>query len=59
MKNGTVSASHNIDWTIDPFNRTHETNPGTYVWFGMWKGPFKNADEAKWAYREWSHEMNS
>jgi hypothetical protein len=55
-KNGTVRHSKDIDWDHDPFKRTHETNPGFYVWFGLWKGPFDSINDATQAYREWAWE---
>lgn len=57
MKDGTIRYSDKIDfhWAIF-FNRSHKTEPGFYVWFGMWKGPFDTANKAKDAYREWAWE---
>ena len=55
-KDGTILNSKEIDFTGDYFNRSHATDPGFYVYFGMWKGPFESAEEAKNAYREWAWE---
>lgn len=56
VKNGTVKNSADIDFTGDFFHRTHASDPGVYVFFGMWKGPFADAQTAKAAYREWAWE---
>lgn len=56
IKNGTIRRSCKIDFTGDLFNRSHKTDPGHYVMFGIWKGPFQTEQEARDAYREWSWE---
>jgi len=55
-KSGTVLPAEDIDFTNDLFKRTAETDPGYYVYWGMWKGPFPTADDATEAYREWRFE---
>lgn len=56
IKNGTVKHSSNVDFSGDVFKRSHDYNPGFYVFFHMWKGPFDSAEQAKEAYREWAWE---
>lgn len=56
IKNGIVKPSDQIDFADDFFKRSHATDPGYYVWFGMWKGPFKSHQDARDAYREWNWE---
>lgn len=53
---GVVRHSREIDFTGDLFKRSHADNPGYYVYFGMWKGPFETEELAKSAYREWCFE---
>jgi hypothetical protein len=53
MKDGTIKQSKDIDFTGDFFKRTHATDPGWYVKYGMWKGPFTSKELALDAYREW------
>jgi hypothetical protein len=57
VKDGTVKYSSEIDFSGDLFKRSHETRPGFYVFFGMWKGPFESAYLATEAYREWAWEL--
>lgn len=56
MRNGTVKHSSDRDFSQDIFRWTHQTDPGYYVYFGMWKSPFASAEQAKTAYREWAWE---
>jgi hypothetical protein len=57
IKDGTIKQAHEIDWTNDWFKRGPDTHPGYFVYFGMWKGPFRTAEEAKDAWKEWRWEM--
>ena len=57
IKDGTLKHSSEIDFTGDIFERTHAQDPGFYIMFGFWKGPFDKAEDAKDAYREWVWEM--
>ena len=59
IKDGTVRDASDIDWTSDYFNRTANSDPGFYVYFGMWKGPFDNQSDATEAYREWDWERRN
>ena len=56
MKNGTVKHSSKFTLTVDN-NPQYDRKPGFYVWFGMWKGPFTSAENAKSAYNEWAWEL--
>ena len=57
IKDGKISHSKDIDFTGDLFKRSAEKDPGYYVMFGMWKGPFASAEEARSAYSEWAFEL--
>jgi hypothetical protein len=59
MKNGTIKHSDDIDFTGDVFKRTSEKDPGWYVMFGFWKGPFESKEAAQDAYREWAWEAKN
>lgn len=56
FRDGTVREAAEIDFTGDLFKRTAEKNPGWYVHFGTWKGPFPSKELAEDAYREWRFE---
>lgn len=70
MKNGTVKHSKDIDFVTDERETAERykkiginwpvdesvREAGFYVYFGMWKGPFNDAELAKSAYREWAWE---
>lgn len=56
FRDGTIKEASEIDFTNDWFKRTAEKNPGWYVFYGMWKGPFPSKDLAKEAYQEWRFE---
>lgn len=56
MRNGTVKHSRDIDFSQDWFWKNHTAEPGYYVFFGTWKGPFDSKEYARDAYREWAWE---
>lgn len=56
IKDGTIRHSSEIDFTDDFFKRSHETRPGWYVMYGMWKGPFEHKSIANDCYQEWAWE---
>ncbi len=59
MKDGTTRFSSEVDFEGDAFNRSHESDEGWYVWFGMWKGPFESEARAKDACAEWLWEAKN
>lgn len=53
-KDGMVNLGRDIDWTQDVFNRDPLLNAEKFfIFYGMWKGPFDSARDAKEAYQEW------
>ena len=57
MRNGTVKHSTKIDFSQDIMWKDRQVEPGFYVYFGTWKGPFASQDSARAAYREWAWEL--
>ncbi len=53
---GFLCHSSAIDFSGDLFERSHETAPGYYIMFSVWKGPFDSKSEAIAAYEEWCFE---
>jgi len=47
------------DGTVRDAEDCGEKEPGVYVYFGMWKGPFDCPSDAEAAYAEWVWERNN